>query len=157
MSVKDTNRIPELLKQLKSLDERQIRLGIVAPSGDKLYMIGWVHEFGIDIEVTDKMRAWFFAQGIPLKKETKKITIPERAYFRTGWDKNKSKIEQRAKELTIELLNGKKTAFKVREELGEFAAERIRENVEEVGLVDTGSLRDAIGYRVVKPKKKAKK
>lgn len=153
MSVKDKNRIPGLLKQLQSLGDRQVRIGIVAPSGDKLYMVGWVHEFGIDIQVTDKMRAWFLAQGMPLKKETTKITIPERSYFRTGYDKNKAKIEQRAKELTIELLNGKKTAYQVREEIGEFTAGFIRENVEDVGLVDTGALKEAIGYRVVKAKK----
>jgi len=120
------------------------------PSGDIMYTIGWVHEFGIDIEVTDKMRDWFLAQGMPLQKETTKITIPERSYLRTGFDKNKSAIERRAIELVDGVLQGELTAYEAREALGEFASEKIRSNVEDVKLVKTGALRDAIGFRVVK-------
>lgn len=152
--ITDNNRIPQLIKELQSLDKFKIQLGIVAPSGDKLYMVAWVHEFGIDIPVTEKMRGWFLAQGMPLKKGITKITIPERSYFRTGFDENKSAIQRKCVELINQVLAGKKTARQAREEIGEFAAKKIQSKVEDVKLVDTGALRDAIGFRVKFRKKK---
>lgn len=149
MSVRDTNRIPELVQQLKSLNKRKVQLGIVAPSGDKMYMVAWVHEFGIDIQVTPKMRGWFLGQGMPISKNQTKITIPERSYFRSGYDANSSSIGLEADKIVDQLLQGEISAYDARESLGEFAADKVRGNVSNVGLVKTGALRDAIGYRVV--------
>lgn len=148
--ITDNNRIPELVRQLKSLDKYKVQLGIVAPSGDKLYMVAWVHEFGIDIHVTPKMRGWFLGQGMPLSKNQTKITIPERSYFRSGYDANQSGIGLEADKLVDQLLQGEISAYDAREGLGEFAAEKVRGNVSSVGLVKTGALRSAIGYRVVR-------
>lgn len=148
--VTDDNRIPDLVKQLTSLNRNKIRLGINAPSGDKLYMIAWVHEYGIDIKITPKMRGWFLGQGMPLKANQTHITIPERAYFRTGFDANKSSIDIESEKLLAQLFEGDITARKLNNELGEFAADKISGNVTDVGLVKTGALRDAIGYRVVR-------
>lgn len=150
MSVKDDNRIPDLVRQLKSFDNLKMRVGIVAPSGDKIYMVARVHEYGIDIPVTDKMRAWFLAQGMPLRKDTDRIRIPERSYLRTGWDKNEPAFQRRAAQLMDQVLQGELSAYDAREELGEYIAQKIRENVEDVDLVKTGELQEAIGFRVVK-------
>src|SRR5690625_1811632 len=120
MSVKitDENRIPELIGQLKSLSMMKIELGIVAPSGDILYTIAHVHEYGVNIKVTDKMRGWFLSQGMPLRKGTTHIKIPERSYFRTGFDANKGAIETRIEEKLNAVLQGNSTAYELREEIG---------------------------------------
>lgn len=147
--VRDENRMPELIKELQSLDKLKVQIGIVAPSGDKLYMIGWVHEFGFEIHVTEKMRGWFLAQGMPLREEITKIRIPERSYFRTGYDRHKASIEQKAITLIDKVLQGEMAARQARDELGEFVSSKIQANIEDVQLVKTGALRDAIGHRVV--------
>lgn len=147
--VKDVNRIPDLIKQLKSLESYKVQLGIVAPSGDKMYMVARVHEYGVDIPVTDKMRGWFLAQGMPLKKGQVKITIPERSYFRSGWDSNKASISNKVEKAIGDLMDGNKTAYDLRGEIGDYASKKIRDNVQSVGLVDTGDLRDSIGFKVV--------
>lgn len=152
MSVRitDDNRIPELVQQLKSLSNRKVQLGIDAPSGDILYTVAWVHEFGINIKVTDNMRGFFLGQGMPLKKSTTHIQIPERSYFRSGFDSNENAISLKAEELVGQLLDGNISAYQARNDLGEFASEKISDNVTSVGLVKTGDLRDAIGFRVVR-------
>lgn len=150
MSVKDVNRIPELVRQLKSFDNLKLRVGIFAPGGSKIFMVARVHEYGIDIPVTDKMRAWFLAQGMPLRKDTDRIRIPERSYLRTGWDKNEPAFQRKAAELMDRVLQGEISAYDAREELGEYIVQKIRENVDEVGLVKTGELRAAIDFAVVK-------
>src|SRR5690625_1789886 len=94
--IRDDNNIPDLIKQLESLQSNKIQIGITAPSGDEIYMVAWVHEFGINIPVTDRMRVWFLGQGMPLTKGTTHIRIPERSYFRSGYDANESNIVRRA-------------------------------------------------------------
>ena len=149
-TVKDTNKIPELIKQLRSLKKYKTRIGIEAPSGDRLYMIGYVHEFGFDITVTDAMRGWFLANGMPLRSDTTKIRIPEKAYFRSGFDRNKSKIEQKMLDLAGDIVGRKKTAFQAREELGDYASGFIKASIDDVQLIESGKLRESIGHRVMR-------
>src|SRR5690606_37422759 len=141
---------PELVRQLKSFDNLKLRIGIFALGGSKIFMVARVHEYGIDIPVTDKMRAWFLAQGMPLRKDTDRIRIPERSYLRTGWDKNEPAFQRKAAQLMDMVLQGEVKAYDAREELGEYTVQKIRENVEDVGRVKTGELQEAIGFRVVK-------
>lgn len=149
-NVRDDNRIPDLVKQLSTLNRNKLQLGINAPSGDKIYTIAWVHEFGFDIKVTPGMRNWFLAQGMPLRKDQTHITIPERSYFRSGFDANKNSIDIEAEKLLAQLFNGDISVRKLNDDLGKFAAKKISDNVADVGLVKTGDLKDAIGYRVVR-------
>ena len=58
---------------------------------DGKVVIGWTSntavwwgsriEAGQTYEVTDKMRRWFFAHGVPISKETTSITIPARKTY----------------------------------------------------------------------------
>lgn len=148
--ITDNNRIPELARDLQQMSRNKIKIGIDAPSGDKLYTVAWVHEFGFDIKVTPKMRGWFLGQGMPLKKTTTHIRIPERSYFRSGFDANQGSINTKAEQLLDQLMQGNIKAYQLNKEVGEFAADKISGNVTNVGLVKTGALRDAIGYRVVR-------
>jgi|LSQX01.1.fsa_nt_gb hypothetical protein len=148
IKITDDNKIPELVKELQSLRQYKVQIGIKAPSGDIVYALAWVHEYGIDIHVTEKMRGYFLAHGVPLKKETTKITIPERSYFRTGFDKNKAAIEEKMQELIYKVLALEITAEEARDILGEFVTEKIRNNIVDMKLIKEGKLRDAIGYYV---------
>ncbi|MEK4026299.1 hypothetical protein [Sporosarcina sp. FSL W7-1283] len=148
--VRDNNRIPDLARQLQQINRNKIQLVIDAPSGDKLFTVAWVHEYGFDIKVTPKMRGWFLGQGMPLKKSTTHIHIPERSYFRSGFDANQGSINKKAEELLDLLIQGNATAYEINEEIGKFASKKISENVTSVDLVKTGDLRDAIGFKVVR-------
>ena len=61
-----------------------IMKGAKGKKGQNLVNIGKVHEYGVTISVTDKMRGWFGAQGAHLKKSTRAIVIPKRAFIGPG-------------------------------------------------------------------------
>lgn len=44
--------------------------------------LGAVHEFGVTINVTEKMRNYLHSQGIHLKKDTTTVVIPTRSFLR---------------------------------------------------------------------------
>lgn len=85
----------QVLKNLRNVmktagQKYSIRVGIIGEkasekrSGTDLTnaQLGAVHEFGADIPVTDKMRAYLHYNGIHLKKETTHIKIPMRSFLR---------------------------------------------------------------------------
>jgi hypothetical protein len=55
--------------------------GAKGNKGKDLELIGEVHEKGASVKVTDKIRAFFFAIGFPLRANTAFITIPARPWF----------------------------------------------------------------------------
>lgn len=87
IKIVDKNRIPELRQQIKALDGKKIQVGVFGDKEADLAMIAGVNEFGADIKVTDKMRAYLHYIGIHLKKTTTVIKIPERAFLRITMDK----------------------------------------------------------------------
>lgn len=50
-------------------------------SGISVANVARIQNNGAVIHVTDKMRAWFAAQGTPLKKSTRNIVIPPRPFM----------------------------------------------------------------------------
>ena len=62
-----------------------------------------IHEWGMTIKVTDKMRGYLASQGFHLKKSTKVITIPARPMFGPVywklWKEFKSVLEKENKQL----------------------------------------------------------
>ena len=65
-----------------------VKAGIFADAtngttGQKIAPYAIWNEFGADIRVTPKMRAWFHYQGIHLKKDTVMLKIPARPFMRT--------------------------------------------------------------------------
>lgn len=91
VTIKDEDNTKQLLKTLQSIGKSTIDIGIIGGDSD-IAKIAAVHEFGCDIQVTDKMRGWFGANGYPLKKSTTVIHIPERSFLRSGYDENVDKI-----------------------------------------------------------------
>ena len=77
IKVKVTSDVKSLNKafaELKALNGRKVNVGI--PAGSKEAQIAAIHEWGLAITVTDKMRNWFKGQGHPLKSSTTQIFIP---------------------------------------------------------------------------------
>ena len=78
--------IEDAERQMRKLKRKKIKIGVLG-NDSELQMIAAVHEYGADIPVTPKMRAWFAGNGYPLKSSTTVIKIPERSFLRTGRDR----------------------------------------------------------------------
>lgn len=102
INVSDNNRIPHVVSDLSKMEQKKARVGYI--NNSDLAMIAAVHEYGARIQVTDKMRGYLAAQGLPLKKETTHITIPERSFLRTGADQNKNAVIRKANELIVDVV-----------------------------------------------------
>ena len=68
---------------------RIIKVGLFG----EIAKIGAVHEFGAEIEVTPKMRAFLHSQGLHLRQSTIKIIIPERSFLRSTLSKKERTIK----------------------------------------------------------------
>lgn len=95
--IKDNNRIPAVLKNIDKMNRIKAKIGYM--SGGENQMIAAVHEFGVTIPVTDKMRGYLGAHGLHLKKTTTQIIIPERSFIRTGADMHEADVQRKASEL----------------------------------------------------------
>lgn len=165
VTIKSTNKIPELLKNLKKLGHKEIQVGLFGNDDSELVMIGAVHEYGTEIKVTPKMRAWFAYNGYPLKQSTEKIVIPERSFLRSGFDENINKIAKKIEDLLPSVLENEVDSKVFMDAIGlEFASliqKKIRDlqtppnsamTVKKKGssnpLIDTGRLVESIRYKV---------
>lgn len=165
--VKDVNRIPELIKELDRLERISVEVGVLGTEESFILMIANVHEYGVTIQVTDKMRAYLHYNGLHLKKTTKEIVIPERSYIRAGYDSNFDKLQTHVKGQINLLIAGRTTAIEVGEFIGNWLTGELRQyitNLDTPGLsdytiqrrkknssnplIDTGRLRGAITYKV---------
>jgi hypothetical protein len=163
--IKDTNNIDKVMRNLKQLGGKQIKVGLFGSDSSELVMIGAVHEYGVEIPVTEKMRAWFAANGYPLKKETKVIKIPERSWLRSGYDENIDKIARKIEEMVPDVIEGNVNPKLFMDAIGmEFAGliqKKMRDlknppnsqmTIERKGsanpLIDTGRLVGAIRHEI---------
>lgn len=162
--IKDKNRIPKAISAADSFNGRRIEVGYFG-SGET-QMLAAVHEFGVDIPVTDKMRGFFrYKFGISLKKTTTVIRIPERSFIRAGWDEHGPAIVEKYQTLIGQaILNGVPAdallyalALEAKGKLQDFARDlRSPENsgltVENKGssnpLVDTGNMIASMDHRI---------
>lgn len=166
ITVEDRSRIDEILTNLAELESMYVVVGITASADSKLIMIANVHEYGCDIPVTDKMRGFFLYHfGVPLKKSTTVIKIPERSFIRSGFDKNYEKFAD-YEDLLMKVIDGQIKAKEFYEIIGQASAQTIQNYlISEVNsppnspltiankgksnpLVDTGRLANAISYEI---------
>ena len=177
MKVKDETRVPEFLKMLDELTSTHLEIGIFldGKGGERhnkdsditVLGIATIHEFGIDIEVTDKMRNYLHAIGLHLKKETKGIKIPERSFLRSGYDSQKKKFIEKLEPLLTKVIMLELPVDAFFNTAGEYMVGQIQDyltNLKEppnhpftIGqkgssnpLIDSGRLRDSITYKVVR-------
>lgn len=166
MKVKDENHIPELLKVLNVLSRKTIQIGIFGEDDSQILMIASVNEFGCKIKVTPKMRNYLRAIGLPLKKDTEYINIPERSFMRSGFDDRRDDIRDRTISLLKKVILMELDIDTFYNTIGEYAVSQLQsyltsidnpENhpytVEHKGssnpLIDSGRLREAITFKVV--------
>lgn len=168
--IRDDNKIPDLIKQLEHLESKRIEAGVFAgkkhPDSDiDLADLAKIHEYGVTIEVTPKMRAYLHSIGLHLRKDTTHIRIPERSFIRAGWDNNKDDVEKRIErflpqvmELDINLDTfleavGKEVEGRLKEFMKNLhyppnSSFTIRRKGSSNPLIDTGALLDSITYKV---------
>lgn len=162
--VRDKNRIPQAISSAEQFNGRKVKVGYFGEGHTQ--MLANVHEFGVDIAVTDKMRNFFrYKFGISLKKTTTHIKIPERSFIRSGWDEHGPAIvDKYNKMIRSAILNGVPPdallyalALEARGKLQEFARDlrdpanvelTVREKGSSNPLVDTGNMIGSMDYTI---------
>lgn len=107
MAVKWTTKkdlLPQIESNLKALRRQKVKVG--ALRGDHAWLAG-IHEYGVDIEVTPKMRAFLHYNGLHLKDSTTHIKIPERSFLRTGHDENVDRVLEQTSRALSQVIAGK--------------------------------------------------
>jgi len=129
----DENMIPQFIDKLQQLDRYATDVGVFAEEEDSFYaMIAAVHEFGVAITVTPKMRAYLHSQGLHLKETTKVIIIPERSFLRTGLDKFKAISDRVIARAINDLFQGTLSPIGVYERIGIAAESMVKKAMLEV-------------------------
>lgn len=82
--------IPLMVKTTKRMRKKKVNVGHL-DGGENAWLAG-IHEYGCDIKVTPKMRAYLHANGLHLKPSTTHIHIPERSFLRAGFDEHHEKV-----------------------------------------------------------------
>lgn len=157
------NEFPKMAATLAELDGKKVSVGVLG-GGENAWLAS-IHEYGCTIEVTPKMRNYLAATGLHLKKTTTHITIPERAFLRTGYDQSKDEIIKKAEAILKDVVGGKMSADQFLEMVGLIMKSRIQDyardldsppnhpyTVERKGssnpLVNSGDMIGAISYKV---------
>ena len=157
------NEFPKVRRELKAASGMAVEVGVL--KGEHAWLAS-IHEYGCNIPVTPKMRAWLHYQGVHLKKETTHIVIPERSFLRTGYDQNRAAVLQHASKLLADVAAGTMSADQMAKAVGLELSSAIRDYAVELSsppnssftterkgssnpLVDTGDMIGGIDYRVV--------
>lgn len=160
------DNIKRLEKILKELESKTLKVGIFGKDDSKLLMIATVNEFGCQIKVTDKMRAYLHYHGLHLKQDTEYINIPERSYMRKTFDEKKNKIDKMIQLSLKELITFQIDIDTFYNRLGTYLVSLIQETLTEVKtppnhpytleqkepktnpLINTGRLRESISFKI---------
>ncbi len=157
------NKFPDMIKSLEVLNGRKINVGCI--KGDSQWLAA-IHEYGCNITVTPKMRAYLHHKGIHLKPTTKVIRIPERSFLRAGHDAHIDDVMNKASKLLGQVLSGKMSEDQLLKFVGLALSSKIKTyarelssppnssfTVEQKGssnpLVDTGNMIGGISFEVV--------
>ena len=156
--------------EVSKLANVTIFVGVIGKGDNQdfdLVDLATVHEFGVTISVTKKMRNWFLAQGYPLSSSKTKIRIPERSFIRRTADERKMKIVSVCNQALAAVVSGKYSAKMAVDKIGNYVVSLIQETIKKVSnppltqmtielresggtspLQDTGRLWQSIDYEV---------
>lgn len=118
------NEFPKVFRELDVATGMAVEVGVL--KGEHAWLAS-IHEYGLDIEVTPKMRAFLHRQGLHLKKETTHIHIPERSFLRTGYDQNRDAVLKKASGLLAEVAAGTMSADQMAKAVGIELSSAIRD------------------------------
>lgn len=158
------NEFPSMKKRMDELNGNAIEVGVL--QGENAWLAS-IHEYGCDIPVTPKMRAFLHMAGLHLKESTTHIKIPERSFLRTGYDEHRSDVMQKAQKLMADVVSGDMGEGTLLMAVGEELSSKIKDyardlsspgnhsfTVENKGssnpLVDTGNMIGGITWRKAK-------
>lgn len=164
MSVRYITKKDDLTKiatKLEGLKGRKVQVGVL--QGDHAWLAG-IHEYGCDIPVTPKMRAFLHSQGLHLKESTTHIHIPERSFLRSGHDKNVDKVMKQTERALSQVVAGKMDIDTLLDLYGEQMATAIKTYARDLSrpanhpftteqkgssnpLVDSGSMIEGITWK----------
>ena len=143
-----------------------MQIGLFGEDDSKLVMIGSVHEWGLNIAVTPKMRAFLNWQGLHLKKSKTHINIPERSFIRGTFDNKLKEIEKQGETLLENVILGDLEVKEYYQLFGAILVGFIQEYMTDLRepansqftidrkgssnpLIDSGRLRQSITWKVV--------
>ena len=149
-------------KRAEFIDGTAVEVGVF--NGENKWLAA-IHEYGLDIEVTPKMRAYLRSQGLNLRRSTTHIHIPERSFLRTGYDENIDDVLKKGRALLADVLGGKMSVEACHKAVGLELASKISDYAIELSspanhpftqdqkgssnpLVDTGDMIGGITWRV---------
>lgn len=152
--------LPKISAATKTISGRKVQVGA---AGTDAWLAG-IHEYGCEIKVTPKMRAFLHRQGLHLKKSTTVIKIPERSFLRNGHDENVDRIIKQTERAIGQVLAGKMSIDDVLDLYGQQMATAIKKYMRDLNdppnhpftvdqkgssnpLVSTGQLVSSITYR----------
>lgn len=167
MGVKHTTKkdgFPEMKRQMQLINGTGVEVGVL--QGEHAWLAS-IHEYGCDIPVTPKMRAYLHGKGLHLRKDTTHIKIPERSFLRAGYDKNRDSVLKKASKLLADVTAGRMTAEACYKAVGLELSSKIKDyaidlkdppnhpfTAEQKGssnpLVDSGDMINGITWRVSK-------
>lgn len=156
------DKFPEVQRSLEALNGRKVTIGCI--KGEHAWLAG-IHEYGCNIRVTPRMRAFLHYKGYHLKKSTTVIQIPERSFIRTGHDTYADEVMQKASKLLGQVASGSMSSDQLLNFVGLTLSTKIKKyardlssppnsgmTVNEKGssnpLVDTGSMIEGITFEV---------
>ena len=156
------DKMTEIAAQLQGLKGRKVIVG--ALQGNSAWLAG-IHEYGCNIPVTPKMRAFLHSQGLHLKASTTVIKIPERSFLRSGHDAHVDRVMTQTERALSQVVAGKMSVDDMLDLCGEQFATAIKTymrdlsnpanhpyTVEQKGssnpLIDTGGLLESITWEV---------
>lgn len=157
-----TDKLKSMQKATEKLKGKTVEVGIFG--GEEAWLAA-IHEYGCNIKVTPKMRAYLHTQGLHLKESTEYIKIPERAFIRNGYDKGIGEVEKMIDQVLGLVLEDKMDSDEFLKTVGLLLSSKIKDyavelkipknhefTIERKGssnpLVDTGDMIGAITYRV---------
>ena len=157
-----TNKLPSITKTLETLSNKKIEVGAI--QGESAWLAA-IHEYGCEITVTPKMRAFLHYQGLHLKESTKVIKIPERSFLRKSHDEKGEQVLKQSERALGLVVSGQMSFEQYLDMVGRDHVTMIKEfiveldsppnhpfTVEQKGsanpLVSTGGLVESISYRV---------
>lgn len=120
----EINKIPEIEARTNHIRGRKIIAGVL--DGEHAWLAR-IHEYGLNIEVTDKMRRYLASQGLHLRAETKFIRIPERSFLRSGHDEHIEEVMSKVAGILPDVLSGNVSDDQFLDAIGLLLTSRIKD------------------------------
>lgn len=153
----------KMQKAVKALSGSTVTVGV----GGEHAWLAAIHEYGCNIPVTPKMRAYLHHIGVHLNPNTKVIVIPERSFLRAGYDKNRDDVLSTAERVLPDVLIGTLSekqyldlvGMTLRDAIKEYAVDLknppkqpwpTRDPSKNNPLIETGAMVNGIEYEVEK-------